>query len=91
MQFSQALTHACSSCVTAENHPKVKTALCSSCCSLGDDMLTVQSTVHDRCGGVSLKDLKGVYCLSQNILVLAGCSHHSGMAALKTAVPAAQS
>lgn len=48
-------------------------------------MLTVQSTVHDRCGGVSLEDLKGVYCLSQNVLVLAGCSHHSGVAALKTA------
>lgn len=53
-------------------------------------MLTVQSAVHERCGGVSLKDLKGVYCLSQNVLVLAGCSSHSGMAALKTAAPAAQ-
>lgn len=53
-------------------------------------MLTVQNTVHDRCGGVSLKDLKGVYCLSQNVLVLAGCSRRSGVAALKTVVPAAQ-
>lgn len=43
-------------------------------------MLTVQSTVHDRCGGVSLENLKGVYCLSQNVLVLAGCSRHSGVA-----------
>lgn len=53
-------------------------------------MLTVQSTEHDRCGGVLLKGLKGVYCLSQNVLVLAGCSRHSGMAALRAAVPAAQ-
>lgn len=53
-------------------------------------MLTVQSTVHDRCGGVLLKVLKGVYCLSLNVLVLAGCSCHSGMAALKIAAPAAQ-
>lgn len=57
--------------------------LCSSSYwSMWNIMLAVWSTVRDRCGGMSLKDLKGGYCLSWNILIPARYSYHSGMTAL---------
>lgn len=61
-------------CRAAENDGKWQIVLCSFSCSMWAIILTAQSTVRGICGEMPLKDLKFVYCLSWNVLLLATLS-----------------